>query len=72
MKWIIPVAVLMLAGCGQSAGEKAEAEYRLVEKHAVDHTELCAPARKAAAAYLEAGDEKKYEHWNIMASAHCT
>lgn len=65
------MAALVLAGC---AGElqQAEEEYRLVEKHALAHTELCEPAHKAAAAALRAGDEKRYEHWNLMVSVHCT
>lgn len=71
MKKLIFMAALMVAGCAGEA-EKAEQEYRLVEKHAVDHTELCEPARKAASAYLRAGDEKRYEHWNLMVSVHCT
>lgn len=71
MKKLIFMVALMVTGCA-SEGERAEEEYRLAEKHAVDHTELCKPAQKAASAYLRAGDEKRYEHWNLMVSVHCT
>jgi uncharacterized lipoprotein YmbA len=70
MKKLIFVVALALAGCA-SEGEKAEEEYRLAAKHAVDHKELCEPAQRAADAYLRAGDEKRYEHWKLMVSVHC-
>jgi uncharacterized lipoprotein YmbA len=70
MRWIIPVAAIFLAGC-QTEAEKAEAEYRLVAENAIDERSECAAARKVEAAYLAEGNEARYEHWNLIASAAC-
>ncbi len=72
MRWIVPVAAIFLAGCGQSAGEKAEAEYRMAEKAIIDPAgKRCEAARKVAAAYAEDGNEEAYLMWDLHAYNDC-
>ena len=66
------MAVLALAGCGQSAGEKAEAEYRIAETAVIDRAgKKCSAAKRVAAAYARDGDQRAYEQWELTAYNDC-
>jgi len=72
MKRLILPAVLMLTACGQSAGEEAEARYRMVEKNTLaTYGERCRVARTVADAYLKEGAQQKYELWQLTARNDC-
>lgn len=75
MRWIAPVAAMLLFGCnglfGPSEAEKAKREFRIVSEKSIDGRDLCAAARKVEAAYLAEGNAERYEYWNLIASAHC-
>jgi uncharacterized lipoprotein YmbA len=71
MKWLILITALLLIGCGQSAGEKAESEYRLAQTASLSADEKCAAERKIQQAYLQDGKGKEYRDWRISASIAC-
>ena len=65
------MAALVLAGCGQSAGEKAEAEYRIASRMILSADEVCAAKRKVEQGYLRDGDEENYQRWRVDAGLAC-
>lgn len=72
MKRLIFIAALGLAGCGQSAGEKAEAEYRIAATSVIDRAgKKCSAANRVAAAYAQDGDQRSYEQWELTAYNDC-
>ena len=71
MKWIVPVAAIFLAGCAESAGEKAEAEYRIASSMLMTLDEKCAAERKIEQGYLSDGDKQNYQRWRIKAGVTC-
>jgi len=71
MRWIIPVAAIFLAGCSQSAGEKAEAEYRIARSAGVDSAEACRFEGRIRDAYLSDQNDEKYKHWRRVAASTC-
>lgn len=73
MKKTIIISALALAGCGKSAIEKAENEYRVAEKAIIDPLgKKCVAANKAAAAFAADGDQVSYEHWELTAYNDCS
>lgn len=71
MKKLIFMAALALAGCGETEVEKAEREYRLVEKTPLADAQLCAAAIKVRDAHRAAGNAKDYELWTLFAQTDC-
>lgn len=72
MKWLIPFILVLLAACGLSAGEKAEKQYRMVEKNTLaPYADRCVAAQNVANAYLQDGDQQKYELWQLHAHNDC-
>ncbi|MET3710412.1 hypothetical protein ABIC65_001092 [Sphingomonas trueperi] len=63
-------ALVLLSGCGPSAGELAEREYRVVDQPGSTMQDKCQAARKVAAAYLGT-DEAKYRNWQMKADLDC-
>lgn len=62
------IALLMLAGCGQSKAAILEQQY----SETVSDEEKCRLAGQLADTYLEAGDQKNYQHWDFMRRVGCT
>jgi len=72
MKKLIFIAAIALAGCGQSAGEKAEAEYRIARESGVDGVQACEFESRIRDAYLRDENKEKYQLWRAAAYATCT
>lgn len=68
---VIVIATLALSGCWESGVEKAEREYRLIEKTPLAAAQLCEAAIKVRDAHLRAGNEKDYDLWTIFAQTDC-
>lgn len=67
----LPILIaIALSGCS-SAGERAEDQYRMVEKANPTPTDLCDAARKVSDAYLQSGDEAKYGQWKNSSDITC-
>jgi hypothetical protein len=64
-------ALILLTGCSDDKGLAAERRYEIVERHGTPE-EQCAAMRAVADAYLERGDEKKYEYWHLLARNKCS
>jgi hypothetical protein len=75
MRWFVPVAAILLAGCnglfGPTEAEKAISEYEMVAKTALEPRDKCAAARKVEAAYLREGNDQQYRYWNSIAAGMC-
>lgn len=71
MKQLIFIAALALAGCSQSAGEKAEAEYRIAREAGVDSAEACEFKKRIRDGYLSDQDKERYERWRLSAAVSC-
>jgi outer membrane biogenesis lipoprotein LolB len=71
MRWFVPVAAILLAGCGQSAGEKAEAEYRIARESGVTSDQACEFETRIRDAYLSDENREKYDRWRIAAATSC-
>lgn len=65
------IAVLTLAGCSQSEGEKAEAEYEIARSVGVDSAAACQFESRIRDAYLSDQNEDKYKHWLRAANLSC-
>lgn len=65
------IVALALAGCAQSEGEKAEAEYRIVRQSGVDHSQACQFESRIRDAYLRDENKSKYQQWRMAASNSC-
>lgn len=50
---------------------KAEREYSFVSDNGGDNFELCAAARKARQAALEAENANQYKYWTPLANVNC-
>lgn len=71
MKRLLFMASLVLVGCSQSAGEKAEAEYRIARKSGVDSAQACEFEKRIRDAYLSDQDQRRYERWRTSAGISC-
>ena len=65
------MAAIAVAGCSQSAGEKAEAEYRIVRQSGVDSAQACEFESRIRDAYLSDQNEEQYQRWRVSAGASC-
>jgi len=72
MRYLIPLAALLLSSCGQSEFDKAEARYEFLKKNGATDVELCGEAAKVAAAAADAGKDHEYKWWDVVRSGHCT
>lgn len=70
MRRLIALFSLVLAGCS-NAGQKAEDQYRMVERANPSPQDLCEAGKKVAEGYLEAGDQKNYGDWKNKAEVNC-
>jgi hypothetical protein len=64
-------ALLVLAACSPSEGERAERAYEMVKKTALDRSDVCAASRKAREAWLAEGNQEKYELADIRVYSDC-
>ena len=71
LKLAVPLAFALLAGCGQSEGEKAEAELDLVLSGFPSPDEVCGAKRRVEQGYLRDGNKEKYQRWRVNASLAC-
>lgn len=71
MKKLIFIVALALAACGQGAGEKAEAEYRIAREAGVTGDQACEFERRIEHAYLRDEDAEKYQKWRMTAASTC-
>ncbi|MBB4858257.1 hypothetical protein HNO88_001576 [Novosphingobium chloroacetimidivorans] len=72
MKWLPTLALLVLAGCGQSAGERAEAQYAIVARNEPGYAARCEAASRVREAWLKEGDESKYQAWKTTEYVDCS
>lgn len=73
MRVPLAVSLLMLAACSQSAGEAAEAEYKiLTQSRDLTPDEECAAKSKIAAGYLKDQDTENYNKWDLPARITCS
>jgi len=66
---LLLVSAGLLGGC-ETAAQKAERRYEIVEKSG-DHRAQCEEAGKVAEAYLDAGDQQNYESWKSRRNIYC-
>lgn len=71
MKKMILMAAIALVGCSESAGEKAEAEYRIARSAGVTSAEACQFESRIRDAYLADENEHEYKIWRVTAGATC-
>ena len=71
MRWIVlGVAVCLLVGCTDKADE-AESRLAIVERVG-SLGEVCDASKEVARAYLEQGDERKYELADVTSDIKCS
>lgn len=66
------MAAIAVAGCSQSAGEKAEAEYEAAKNSGASQAQLCRSAKAVAQAYSRAGDAEAAAQWQDYAQIDCS
>lgn len=73
MRVAILLAALALAGCKSAEVREAERAERAVQilTQNFDLAERCNAERRAAAAWLRAGDAEKYSRWKARAEDYC-
>ena len=71
MKKLIFLAAMLLASCGKSQGENAEAEYRLARSAGVNSDQACEFERRIEQAYLRDQNEQEYRRWRLTADITC-
>lgn len=71
MRWMILAGALAVAGC-ESAAEKAEQQYKIVEQNEVGDREKCAAAGRVKAAWLEERNDTKYKEWQTKEYIDCS
>ncbi len=70
MRWGILIAILLLAGC-ESAPQREERKLDMIKRAGATLDEICAQSKKIAAAYLDAGDDDKYQLKKIESATAC-
>lgn len=70
MRCLIILLFALLAGCYRAA-EQAENEYLFVRDSGGSRHDRCATAGKAAAAWLQRQDERKYDSWSRTRDIEC-
>ncbi len=60
----------LLSACTSKA-EQAEDEFMMIARSGLDPSDLCAAAGKVKRAYLEQGDEVKFQTWEAREYSAC-
>lgn len=72
MKWLLPVAALLLSGCARYDAHKAERDYlSLKGTMYMTYAEHCARARAVLEAWILAGVEDKISAWQEESGTRC-
>jgi hypothetical protein len=66
------IVVLALAGCSQSAGERAEGAYTDAKNSGASQTQLCRSAQAVEQGYRADGDSEKADQWELYAQIDCS
>lgn len=67
----IAVLALALTGCSEKASERAEREYKMMERGGASFEDKCAKRQEIAEAYLKERNEHEYWLANIEARNAC-
>lgn len=72
MKWLLPVAALLLSGCARYDAYKAEKEYLSLKGTVyMTYAEHCERAKKVLGAWAIAGVEGKIAAWQSETNQRC-
>ncbi len=66
------IAVLALAGCAQSAGERAEEAYTDAKNSGATQAQLCRSAQAVEQGYRADGESDKADQWKLYAQVDCS
>lgn len=65
------ILALLLTACGESPFEAAERQYEFQKANRASEADLCAAAKKVAAAAMEQGDSMQFKLWTTTGEIHC-
>lgn len=68
---LLLLVTLALLGCNESGFEAAGRQYDLQKANGASESELCAAARKVAAAAVDEDRPTDYKLWDVTGDLHC-
>lgn len=70
MRWVLVLGLLSLTAC-ESAASREERKLETLRRAGASKDELCTQGKKVAAAYLDAGEELKFQIAKASADSTC-